>query len=105
MNTLKKQIEDLGIEVRVMDKRFVWVNAQNRSIKIDTYELFGLEKDDLKVILKNKFYQYNIKIDLLVPENNKSTKNPKPLYNMEEQLIKDKKENIRQLLKNKFKLI
>lgn len=102
MNIIKKQIEDLGLETRIIDKRYIWVKAKDTSIKFDAYELFGLKNDDLILTLKNKFYQYNIKIDLLNPEKNKNTTTKN---NTTYETVNDKKKKIRKLLKNKFKLI
>jgi hypothetical protein len=103
MKILKKQIENYGLNVSIVDKRYLWIKACDTTIKFDAYELFGLENEDLILSIKQKFYQYNIKIDIHVPENNKST----PIKNKKENYITidDRKKNIRKILKNKFKLI
>jgi len=110
MKILKKQIEQYGLQVSIIDKRYLWVKACDTSIKVDAYQIFGLEDEDLILTLKQKFYQYNIKIDVHVPENNKNTltnnnnkniKKEKSNYNK----IDDRKKNIRKILKDKYKLI
>jgi len=104
VNILKKQIEEHGLQVSFVDKRYLWVTACNKTIKVDAYELFGLESNDLILALKQKFYQYNIKIDIHVPENNK---NVVKKHEKKEDIISidDRKKNIRKILKHKIKLI
>ena len=64
MNLLIKKIEEHGLTVTHHNKRNLWVKAHNTILMCDAYDLFGLEDDDLMLIIKRKFYAYNIKIDL-----------------------------------------
>ena len=102
MKLLVKQIEEKGLKVTHTNKRYLWVKSQNTIIRVDSYDLFGLEEDDLMICLKQKFCIYNIKIDLHNPDNNKSKiKNNRYIYIS----VNEKKEKIRELLINKYKLI
>ena len=103
MKQLIKQIEDGGLTVTHKNKRNLWVKAKDAIIMVDSYDLFGLEQSDLMLRLKQRFYIYNIKIDVYNPDNNKTIKNKdKPKIFTP---VSERKEKIRELLTNKYKLI
>jgi len=101
MNQLKKVIEENGLKVTYKDKRHLWVKFDNIIIMVDSYDLFGLADDDLMLRIKQRFGGYGIKIDLDNLNNNKKNKEPKHKYIP----INERKENIRKILKDKFKLL
>jgi hypothetical protein len=102
VKTLIKQIEEKGLKVTHQNKRYLWVKAKGIIIQVDSYDLFGLEEDDLGLRLKQRFYNYNVKIDLYNPDNNRDKGDDKPKQITS---VKEKKEKIRKLLKNKYKLL
>jgi len=114
VKALIEQIENKGLEVTHYNKHNLWVKAKDMIVMLDAYKLFGLEDDDLMLTLKQKFYQYNIKIDIHNPDNNKSEskevksdeeKVQKEKYESLFLTVSEKKKKIRDLLTNKYKLI
>jgi len=102
MKTLITKIEENGLEVTHHNKRNLWVKAKNVILMLDAYELFGLEDDDLMITIKNRFYVYNVKIDIYNPDNNKSSSiKSKDIYVP----VDERKQKIRELLTNKYKLL
>jgi len=107
MKLIKQIIGEHGLEVTYANNKNIWVKCKNTIICLNIFDLFGLEEDDLMLHIKQHFYRYNIKIDLFVPENNKSnTKtNVKVILKGVDDSVSEKKKNIRNLLTTKYKLL
>ena len=107
MEILIKKIEEHGLKVTYYNKHNLWVKAQDTIIMLNSFDLFGLEDDDLMLRIKQRFYIYNIKIDLHNPDNNKSipikSKSKRKTYVFV--TVDEKKKKIRELLTNKYKLL
>ena len=108
MEILIKKIEEYGLKVTHHNKHKLWVKAQDTIIMLDSFDLFGLADDDLMLRIKQRFYIYNIKLDLDNPENNKNT----PIKSSKSKRktyiyipVDEKKKKIRELLTNKYKLL
>lgn len=102
MNQISKIIQNYGLEVISMDNRYIRVKAKNLILTLDSYSLFGLTTSDMMLSIKQQFYHHNVKIDLYHPKNNHSEfKNKKSI----DLTITEKKEKIRKMLKNKYKLL
>jgi len=105
MKLIKEIVESYGLIVTYSNKSNVWIKAKDTIIMCSIHELFGLEEADLMLHLKQKFYRLNVKVDLYIPQNNKriptKSKNVIPVYSP----ISDRKKKIRDLLRDKFKLI
>lgn len=100
-------IEEHGLTITHSNNRNLWVKSADTIIMLDLYELFGLEVDDLMLHIKQKFYRYNIKIDIHNPDNNKRHNNkPKKSKDRVAYIpIDNRKKKIRELLTNKYKLL
>jgi len=110
MKHLIKVIEEHGLKVTHHNKKMLWAKAKGTIIQLNSHELFGLEDDDLMLTIKQKFYRFNIKIDLYNPENNKTLKHKssnhkKNVIEPYSESITLKKKKIRELLTTKYKLI
>ena len=85
----------------------MWVKSKNIIIRLDSYDFFGLEEDDLGLRLKQRFSAHGVKIDLHNPDNNKPTKG-QSVSNSDDDIspsVGEKKQKIREILKNKYKLL
>jgi len=105
MKQLIKVIEEHGIVVTHHNKQMMWVKAKGTIIQLNAHNLFGLEEDDLMLTIKNNFYRFNVKIDLYVPENNKTVTSKKKNKIPDIDFVTEKKTKIRELLTTKYKLI
>ena len=106
MEQIIQQIEDIGLKVNHYGIRYLWVTAKRTIVRLDSHELFGLEEDDFGLRIKQIFYINNIKIDLYNPDNNRSTSSSKKKHKSNIILsVSEKKLKIRELLKNKYKLL
>ena len=109
MKVIRKIIESYGLTVTYTNKTNMWIKAQNTVIMCNLHQMFGLSEDNLMLYVKQKFYQVNIKIDLQNPENNKPIKPEKKKDKQKDKSkyipINERKENIRKILRDKFKLL
>lgn len=106
MKQLIQIIEDHGLEVTHNNKRHLWIKAFDSIIRVDSYDLFGLADDDLMLRIKHRFYNvYRIRIDTINPENNKGKKSKNKKVTPKYIPVGERKENIRKLLTDKFKLL
>lgn len=69
-------------------------------VYFNSHELFGMSEDDMMLHIKHRFYNYGVKINLKNPDINKSLirdiKENKKVHS-----VKEKKEHIKKILKNK----
>ena len=105
MKHIKEIIEGYGLIVTYTNKSNMWMKAKDTIIMCSLHDMFGLAEDDLMLYIKQKFYRLNVKVDLENPENNKRIPTKSKIDHPKYIPVGERKQNIRKLLTDKFKLL
>lgn len=117
MEEFIKLFESQGLIVVSHTTKYIRVRSGQLILVIDAHMLFGLSHDDAMLHVKQRFYEYNVKINSYDPDklwnkekvtftNTTDDKTDDKTDNEFTYLtVDEKKSRIRELLVNKFKLI
>lgn len=98
MEEIKKKIESYGLTLVNSTGKFVRIKHGGLIIVLNMFDLLSMTEDDMMLHIKQRFYSYNIKVDLNNPEKNKTTTDFKSTPS---KTLEEKKENIREILKSR----
>ena len=118
---VKKILKDYNITVKPITNRYLSASYGNVSVTIDIHNLYDLNTIGIAMYVKDRFKNNNVFIDtnnrilktykkkyksIYNTKSKTKTKKTKYYYDVINNLeVKEKKENIKNILKNKYKLL